>query len=293
MLKAQPGRCYSPREITNREIARIGQDSVSHLGFCYTRVRMNAGAIYRNMNRNTNEMLKGAPENLAGVQLCKARKGIFVTQHDRKAENEVNRDWLDDRSFDIDGAAAQEQGGQFSGESAGVEGLPDDAIEAEQDRAMVNEAVDTINALQVTMDRSGAEHIHAQKTFLTNSGAKSIDGGSSKLTQSGVLQLRADTVELHQSSVVMATSGELRAESGSIIFSSSEKAAVHEGAHVSMLQARSVEAAGNIRAWMLFSRDVKAGGNVETTVDMKTAAVFGAVFGTVFAFLWKLIGRHE
>ncbi len=239
-------------------------------------------------------MLNGAPENLAGVQLCKARKGIFVTQHDRQAENEVDQDWLDDRGIRIDGgAAAQEQDSRFPEESAGIQGLPDEAIEAEQDRGMVNEAVDTINALQVTMDRSGAEHIHAQKAFLTNSGAKSIEGGSSKLTQSGVLQLRADTVELHQSSVIMATSGELRVENGSIIFSSSEKASVHEGAHVSMLQARSVEAAGNIRAWMLFSRDAKAGGNVETTVDMKTAAVFGAVFGAVFAFLWKLIGRHE
>jgi hypothetical protein len=255
---------------------------------------MNAGAIHRNMNRNTDKMLKGALENLAGVHLCKARKGISVTQHDRQAENEVNQGGLDDRSVRIDGGAvAQEQDSQFSEETPGIEGLPDGAIEAEQDRSMVNEAVHTINALQVTMDRSGAEHIHTQKAFLTNSGAKSIDGGSSKLTQSGVLQLRADAVELHQSSVVMATSSELRVESGSVIFSSSEKASVHEGAKVSMLQARSLEAAGNIRAWMLFSRDVKAGGNVETTVDMKAAAAFGAVFGAVFAFLWKLIRRHE
>lgn len=217
-----------------------------------------------------------------------------MTQHDRQAEGRTPHDPLDNVSpATRSEGLTQEQGGQFPIDSEHMTGPPDEAMEAQQDASMLNESVNTITALQVTMDRSGAEHIHAQKAFLTNSGAKSIDGGSSKLTQSGVLQLRTDRAELHQSSVVMATSGDLQMEGGSIIFSSSDNAAIHKGAKVSLLRARSIEAAGNIRPFMLFSSSVKAGGNVETTVDIRTAAAFGAACGAVSAVVWKLISRRD
>lgn len=246
------------------------------------------------MNRTTGTSSTAAPDALAGLQLREARKGTSVTQHDYQVEREVPHDPPDNVSSATHPEdVTREQGGQFSMESGSVAGPPEDALEAKQDASMLNEAVDTINALQVTMDRSGAEHIHAQKAFLTNSGAKSIDGRSSKLTNSGVLQLRADRAEMHQSSAVMATCGELRMESGSIIFSNSDKATIHDGAHVSVLQARSVEAAGNIRAFMLVGNSIKAGGNVETAVDIKTAAAFGAALGAVLTFLWKLIGQRH
>lgn len=217
-----------------------------------------------------------------------------MSQHDYQAEGEIPHHTSDNVSSATHREdVTREQGGQFSMESGNIAGPPDDALEAKQDAGLLNESADTINALQVTMDRSGAEHIHAQKAFLTNSGAKSIDGRSSKLTNSGVLQLRADRAELHHSSAVMATCGELRMESGSIIFSNSGKAAIHDGAHVSVLQARSVDVAGNIRAFMLVGNSIKAGGNIETAVDIKTAAAFGAALGAVFTFLWKLIGQRH
>lgn len=208
-------------------------------------------------------------------------------EHDDPVQDDSNSESPDMRPEDVTRA----QGGQFSMESESVSGPPEGGIEAEQDARIENDAVDTINALQVTMDRSGAEYIHAQKAFLTNSGAKSIEGQSSKLTQSGVLQLKTEKTQLHQSSAVLVSSDEIRLESSSVVFSTSEKATLGQGANVAVMQARSVEAEGDIRTFLLLSNQVKAGGSVESTLDLTSAAVFGAVFGAVFAFIWKVIRR--
>jgi hypothetical protein len=219
-------------------------------------------------------------------------KGTFVTQHDHHANNDGPNNTSTDtaatsRSEDV----TRDQGGQFYMESDSIAGPPEDAIEAEQDARIENSGVDTINALQVTMDRSGAEYIHAQKAFLTNSGAKIIEGESSKLTQSGVLQLRTGKATLHQSSAILVNADEVQVESGSVMVSQSAKATFGEGVNVAVMQAGTVEADGDIRAFMLLGGNVKAGGNIESTMDTTSAAVFGAVFGAVFALIWRMIRR--
>lgn len=221
------------------------------------------------------------------------RKASHLTHHDDKTHIDMSNTAT---SNDNGGAVhpedvTREQGGQFAMESDSIDGPPEDAVEAQQDARIEDDSVDTINALQVTMDRSGAEYIHAQKVFLNSSGAKSIEGDASKLTQSGVLQLRVDKATFHQSSAILVASQELQVESGSIVFGASGKTTLQQGARVSVMQTGSVEAEGDVRAFMLVSNRVQAGGDVVTTMDTRTAAVFGAVFGAVFAFIWSVIRR--
>lgn len=190
----------------------------------------------------------------------------------------------------------REQGGQFIDEGSEVIRFGDqlDALQdADTDARLMDANAERINALQVTMDRSGAEFINAQKAFLTNSGAKEITGTSSKLIQSGVLQLNTDSAEFHQSSAVIAKADSLSIEKGSIVFATAEDMSIDEGAYVSVMQAREVKADGDIRAFMLFSNDVRAGGNVSSTLTTSSAAALGAAFGAVVILLSKLFGRKN
>lgn len=183
----------------------------------------------------------------------------------------------------------RDQGGQFSMESEGLAQPAEGAIAAEDEASLEHDATGTINALQVTMNQSGAERVHSQKVFMTNSGAQKIDARSTRMTQSGAVQLRSDSAELNHSSVVLMSSDDVQMEGGSIVFSTSDKTSLGDGTRVVLMQSRKVEAAGNINAFMIFSNDVKAGADVRTTFDLPTAAMAGSVFGVAFALLWKLI----
>lgn len=196
---------------------------------------------------------------------------------------------------DLDQVTRQ-QGGQFIDEGQELIrfGDPMDEIyDAAPDAQLINGGAERINALQVTMDRSGAEYINAQKVFLTNAGAKSITGDSSKLIQSGVLQLKVDKAELHQSSSVMTKASTLSVEQGSVVFAAADEVRLGEGASASLVQSRSVNSDGDVRAFMIFSKDVRAGGNVSSTLSMGSAAALGAVFGVVAVLFSRLLGRSD
>lgn len=190
----------------------------------------------------------------------------------------------------------REQGGQFIDEGGDLIRFGDtfdEMADAAPDARLMDANASRVNALQVTMDRSGAEYINAQKAFLTNSGAKEITGASSKLIQSGVLELNVDSAEFHQSSAVMAKAGSLSMEKGSVVFATADQMTIDEGAYVSLAQAREVKADGDVRAFMLFSNDVRAGGNVTSTLTTSGAAAFGAAFGAVVVLLSKLLRRSS
>jgi hypothetical protein len=188
----------------------------------------------------------------------------------------------------------REQGGQFIDEGQDLIrfGDPlDDMGEMETDAHLLDSGAARINALQVTMDRSGAEFVHSQKAFLTNSGAKQINGTSSKLIQSGVLQLQTETAEFHQSSAVITKAGRISVDQGSVVFATAENVALGKGSQASVIQSRELKADGDIRAFMLFSKDVTAGGNVSSTLSTAGAAAFGATFAVVIALLMKVLRR--
>lgn len=206
-----------------------------------------------------------------------------------------------EQTIDSQGASSldnvtREQGGQFIDEGTDLIRFGDpleDMTDVEGDVRIMDGGTGRINALQVTMDRSGADFIHAQKAFLTNSGAKEITGTSTKLIQSGALQLRADRAEFHQSSAVMVKADSLSVEQGSVVFASADEINLNEGAVVSLMQAREVNADGDVRAFMLFSNDVRAGGNVTSTLSTTGAAAFGAAFGAALLLLSRVFGRRN
>jgi hypothetical protein len=68
---------------------------------------------------------------------------------------------------------------------------------------------------------------------------------------------------------------------------------VGDGAVISLIQARNVNADGDVRAFMLFSNQVRAGGNVTSTLTTTGAAAFGAAFGAALLLLSKLFGRKN
>ena len=72
--------------------------------------------------------------------------------------------------------------------------LEETALAGETDAQLINRDSSSVHALQVNMERSGADYIQAQKSFLTNSGAREVHSYSVRLTQSGVLTLNADSV---------------------------------------------------------------------------------------------------
>lgn len=223
----------------------------------------------------------------ADPRAAPVRKGKrSVSQHDNQPEPDAGSGPEN---------VTRQQGGQFSMESESYQGAHDDALdqalESGETMSFVDAGLGSINAMQVSMDRSGAEYIRAQRAFLTSSGAKTIEGESSKLSQSGVLQLTTQKAELHQSSSVVVIADEAQIESSPIMVGMMDKATLGDGTRTGMLMAGEVEATGDVRSFVMVAGDVSAGGSVQTTVDMQSAAVFGAVFGAVFALIWRMIRR--
>ncbi len=187
----------------------------------------------------------------------------------------------------------REQGGQFIDEgSVTYRPNPEEAaIGGQGDVQMHDRDSSSVNALQVNMERSGADYVNAQKSFLTNSGAREIHSDSAKLTQSGVLTLHADTAEFRQSSAVMASASTINLHESSAVMANAQNVHIHDASRIGWMNAGDVDANGDLRSFMLVAGNVKAGGNVTTTVDAKTAGMAAAIFGVIVVLLSRLISR--
>ncbi len=187
----------------------------------------------------------------------------------------------------------REQEGQFIDEGSTTfrPDVEEAAIAGEGDVQMHNRDSSAVNALQVNMERSGADYVHAQKSFLTNSGAREIHSESARLTQSGVLTLHAQTAEFKQSSAVVANATTIHFNEGRALVATAEKITIENGGQFGMLTAGNVEASGDVKSFVMFTGNVKAGGNVTTTVDGVTAGMAAAVFAVVLVLFSRLLGR--
>lgn len=187
----------------------------------------------------------------------------------------------------------REQGGQFIDEGSTTfrPSAEEAALGGDGDVQMNNRDSSAVNALQVTMERSGADYVNAQKSFLTNSGAREIHSDSAKLTQSGVLSLHSDSAEFKQSSAVIANAKTISFHEGRALVANAEKLEVDSNSQVGMLNAGSVDAKGDVRSFLMISGSVNAGGNVTTTVNAATAGMAAAIFGVVVVLLSRLLGR--
>lgn len=199
-------------------------------------------------------------------------------------------DLNDDQNVD---SVTRNQGGQFidEGGETFTPNLEETALAGETEAQLLGRDAASVHALQVNMERSGADYVQAQKSFLTNSGAREIHSDSTKLSQSGVLTLHADSVEMKQSSSVITNATDVTMDQSRIGIAVAEKVQMNESSNVGILTAGDIDAEGDVRSFMMISGNVKAGGNVTTTLDTTTAGIAAVVFAIALVLFGRLFGR--
>ena len=129
----------------------------------------------------------------------------------------------------------------------------------------------SIEATTVLLERSGAEQITAERVSMDRSGAKSLDAKSAQLDRSGVVALGSEHTVLLHSSALQIVAEEARLTHSRAVFLQAERA--------TLTDSRVVFFAGT------------AEGDVCSTFTTRTAAVFGAAAGAVFALLTIVLAR--
>lgn len=192
------------------------------------------------------------------------------------------------------GNVTRNQGGQFIDEGGTMFVFdPEEAVlNGETDAHLQGTDRAAVNAMQVTMERSGADYIHAQKSFLTNSGAREIASDSAKLTGSGVLTLNAKSAEFKQSSAVIANADTLNLSESRAGIASAGTITTNGSVQAGMINAGTIDATGDVHAFMLAGGDVKAGGSVSSTFTPVTAGAFGAVLAVVLFLLGRIFSKR-
>lgn len=187
----------------------------------------------------------------------------------------------------------REQGGQFIDEGGHMftPDLEERVLAGDTDAQLHDDDKSSVHALQVNMERSGADYVQAQRSFMTNSGAREIHADSAKLTQSGVLTLHADAVEMKQSSTVIANAKEINAHESRLGIATAEKMQLQDSSSIGLLTSGEVSAQGDMKAFMMVAGNVHAGGTITTTLDRTTAGIAAAVFALALVLFGKLLGR--
>ena len=120
----------------------------------------------------------------------------------------------------------------------------------------------------------GMEHVKADRVVIKQGGAGQVEAREVRITQGGAGQVRADRVSIFMGGVGFARAGELElgAEANAFIVVADE-VKLEDGGRVVLLLAR------------------RASGDVRPTIDLRSAAVFGAAFAVVGALLRRWRGR--
>jgi hypothetical protein len=129
----------------------------------------------------------------------------------------------------------------------------------------------SIEATTVLLERSGAERITAERVSMDRSGAKSLDAKSAQLERSGVVALGSEHTVLLHSSAVQVVAEETRLSHSTAVFVQSERATLTDS-----------------RVGVFIGT---ADGDVRATFTSRSAAIFGATAGGVFALLTMLLTR--
>lgn len=165
-------------------------------------------------------------------------------------------------------------------------------ISAERDVHLESQDVGDINAVQVRMDRSGAEHIDAQRVTMTNSGAKTMSVQSAQLDKSGVLVLKGERAVFQGSSSILARVQDLRLARSRVAIAQTGTTTIENDSRIGVLRSGSVVAGGDINSWFLFSGSVRADGDVNVTFDAASAAALGASLAAGLLLLRRVLGRN-
>ena len=115
------------------------------------------------------------------------------------------------------------------------------------------------------------EHVHGETVNIKQGGAQTVDATTVSINQGGAGRVNADTMTLDQSGVGIAHTNTLTLGSGSTAFAVfAKEATVEEGANALFLVARTFD------------------GDVQPTVDWRSALAFGAGLGLVLAIIRRL-----
>jgi hypothetical protein len=130
---------------------------------------------------------------------------------------------------------------------------------------MLRAEAGVVQAESVTMERSGAETITAERLVMTNSGARDLNARSAQVDRSGILVVQSEKAVFQNSTILAAATTEARLVRGNVLF----------------LKAGDILVEGPAKIGVLAGPGCNA---VRPLVDLRGAAVFGAVAGAV-AFL--------
>lgn len=115
------------------------------------------------------------------------------------------------------------------------------------------------------------DHVHGETVNIKQGGAQTVDATTVSINQGGAGRVNADTMTLDQSGVGIAHTNTLTLGSGSTAFAVfAKEATVEEGANALFLVARSFD------------------GDVQPTVDWRSALAFGAGLGLVLSIIRRL-----
>ena len=116
-----------------------------------------------------------------------------------------------------------------------------------------------------------AEDVHGETVNIKQGGAQTVDATTVSINQGGAGRVNADTMTLDQSGVGIAHTNTLTLGSGSTAFAVfAKEATVEEGANALFLVARSFD------------------GDVQPTIDWRSALAFGAGRGLVLSIIRRL-----
>ena len=116
-----------------------------------------------------------------------------------------------------------------------------------------------------------ADHVHGETVNIKQGGAQTVDATTVTINQGGAGRVNADTMTLDQGGVGIAHTNTLTLGSGATAFAVfAKEATVEEGANALFLVARSFA------------------GDVQPTVDWRSALAFGAGLGLVLSIIRRL-----
>lgn len=165
--------------------------------------------------------------------------------------------------------------------------------EAREYHTLDREDAGDVSAVQVSMDRSGAESIDAQRVSMTQSGARTISARTAQLDNSGVLAVRSDRAEFNHSSAILAQAQDITFTSSKVGIGAAGTVRVEGDTSIGWLNTGVLTSQGNIRAGLVMSGTVEAGGDIRTIVSPPSAAALGAGFAVALFVLRKVIKRPD
>ena len=145
-----------------------------------------------------------------------------------------------------------------------------------------------VSGQTVNLTQSSAVHVDADRVEMTQSAARVVDADAVEMSSSAAQMVEAETVRLSGGAMLGARAETLAVEQAVLGLVRTTDATVADSA-VLMLAGDELQAA-NVNAFFVYAGNAE--GEVKALLDLRSAAVIGAVAGVVL-FLLSLLGRSR